>query len=249
MSGGEGLRHGVRAAVTGGGRGIGEAVARRFARDGARVTILDRDLELARKASSEIPGSAAHELDVSDAGAVERIFEEAAEPFEIVVANAGVGMGRITIDELDVAEWHRVISVNLTGVFLTVRGAARRMIRDGIEGRIIVTASISGLVPEPGSSPYAAAKFGVVGLVRTCANELADKGVLLNAVCPGDVDTALLAEFFQDPDHPPRPFPLNRPASPDEIAGVYAFLAGKDASYMVGSTVVVDGGIMTTTLT
>lgn len=249
MIGGKGLRPGVRAAVTGGGRGIGEAVARRFASDGARVTILDRDLELARAAAAAISGSNAKALDVSDAGAVEKVFAEVEEPFEIIVANAGVGMGRVTIDELDVAEWNRVISVNLTGVFLTVRAAARRLVAEGIGGRIIVTASISGLVPEPGSSPYAAAKFGVVGLVRTCANELADKGILVNAVCPGDVDTALLAEFFQDPENPPRPFPLNRPASPDEIAGVYAFLAGRDASYMVGSTVVVDGGIMTTTLT
>jgi NAD(P)-dependent dehydrogenase (short-subunit alcohol dehydrogenase family) len=155
----------------------------------------------------------------------------------------------VPIDELDVTEWERVVAVNLTGVFLTIRAAARRMIARQLPGRIIATASISGLVPEPGSTPYAASKFGVVGLVRTCAHELAAKGILVNAVCPGDVDTELLTEFFQKPGDVPSPFPLNRPAAPDEVAGVYAFLAGKDASYMVGSTVVVDGGIMTTTLT
>jgi NAD(P)-dependent dehydrogenase (short-subunit alcohol dehydrogenase family) len=231
----------LRAAVTGAGSGIGRAVAQRFGAEGYEVAILDRDAPAAQETRAQIPGSSAHAIDVSDSAAVAAFFDDVGQPFRVVIANAGIDVPRSSVADVDDDTWQRVLATNLNGVFYTVRSAARHMLAAGRGGRIIVTASISGLTAEPMAVPYCASKWGVIGLVKAAALELAPRGILVNAVCPGDVATRLLqAEMGEDKFYSG---PLGRPAKPEEIAGLYVWLASEDASYMVGETVVIDGGL------
>jgi NAD(P)-dependent dehydrogenase (short-subunit alcohol dehydrogenase family) len=154
--------------------------------------LVDIDAVAAAAASSEIPGSAACGVDVTDAGAVERFFDEAAEPYEVIVANAGIPGPRGDVVEIDPGKWRHVLDVNLTGVFNTVRSGARRLLRERQKGKIIVTASIAGLTAEPGAAAYCASKRAVIGLLKSAAIELAPHGIRINGVCPGDVETTLL---------------------------------------------------------
>lgn len=235
------------ALVTGAARGIGRAVAQRLAHDGFAVTFLDADPAV-HQAAGELEGARSVVADVTDDAAVEAVVGGADPPFGTVVINAGIGMKPAPVFEIDADTWDRVLAVNLTAVFHTLRSAAARLIGERLSGRIIVTASIAGLVPEPNAAPYAASKFGVVGLVRTAAAELAPHNIRVNAVCPGDVDTDLLRQFSGGDSGALSPIPLGAPARPEQVAGLYSFLASSEADYMTGSTVVIDGGLMSTTL-
>lgn len=250
-SGGRALR-GSRALVTGAARGIGEAVAARLAREGAWVTAADVSAEPAWVRG--MPGVESVVLDVTDASEVDRLFAEADPPFDITVANAGVHPGRAPILTTDPAEWNRTISVNLTGVFHTLRSAARALVAARKPGSIIVTASIGGLIGSTTAVSYGASKFGAVGLIRSAARELAPHGISVNCVCPGEVDTSmhglLRAKWAQAVGAGDEEIlanivagiPMGRMATPEEISGVYSFLAGPDARYITGTTLVVDGG-------
>ncbi|GIU97822.1 MAG: SDR family oxidoreductase [Actinomycetota bacterium] len=242
------LREGVPAIVTGGARGIGAAVARRLAAEGAAVTVADIDGDAAARMASTIAGARALQLDVTDAAAVDRAFDEAPQPYEIVVANAGVGTAGAPVVATSDEEWHRVLGVNLHGVFYTLRAAGRRLLGAGLPGRIIVTASIAGLAPEADAAPYCASKFAVIGLLRSMAVELAPHGILVNGVCPGDVRTELHAEFGVRERAAQSSIPIGRLAEPEDVAGVYAMLAGPDGAYITGETVVIDGGILANAL-
>jgi 3-oxoacyl-[acyl-carrier protein] reductase len=238
------LDPGVRVVITGAGRGIGRAVAQRFAAEGARVTIADIDSTAAEAASQDIPASIPYRLDVADAEAVERFFAESEEPYEVIVANAGIAGPQEQVVDVDPADWKGVLDVNLNGVFNTVRSGARRLLRDARAGRIIVTASIAGLTAEPGSAAYCASKWAVIGFLKSAAIELAPHGILVNGACPGDVETGLLGEFGADRYRGP----LGRSSQPEEIAGLYVWLASPDARYVVGETIVIDGGLLSTAL-
>ena len=233
-----------RVAVTGGARGIGRAVAARFASTGDAVTIVDVDGEAARTAAAELPGATAVELDVRDVGAVDALFRDSPDAFDVVVANVGASEPRGDALDLPLERWNRLIEGNLTTAFVTMQAAAARMRDDGVAGRIIATSSVAAVTAEPGYAAYAAAKWGLVGLVKSMAMELAPHGILVTAVCPGDVRTGFLAstasavgggDVYSGP--------LGRPASPEEIAGAYAWLASPEASYVVGETLVLDGGL------
>lgn len=230
-----------RVAVTGAARGIGRAVAARFAAAGYEVCMIDKNEDAVVTASADVGGTCACALDVSDGSAVDEFFRRADRAFDVVIANAGIDLPRCSILDFSDEMWHKVLATNLHGVFYTVRGAARRMVAAGISGRIIVTASISGLTAEPMAASYCASKWGVIGLVKSAALELAPRGIRVNAICPGDVNTDLLGsemgedEFYSGP--------LGRPAEPEEIAGAYLWLAGEDAGFMVGETLVIDGGL------
>ena len=246
---------GRTAIVTGGGVGIGRAIAVRLHEAGAAVVVADRaeadaaataaDLERAR------PGSAlAVAADVSDAGDVEGMVRAAVDRFgalDILVNNAGIFPMR-SLAEMTEQDFMRVIDVNLRGVFLCTSIAAKAMISRGKGGRILTITSVDALHPSMvGLAAYDASKHGVWGLIKNVALELAPHGILVNAIAPGGVLTpgvmAMMPAGVSPQDATP-PCPLGRLADPDEIARIAVVLCSDLATYMTGSQVVVDGGLL-----
>lgn len=234
---------GETALVTGGAGGIGLAAARVLRDAGASVWLADLpDREPLRVAQDE----RAHgvELDVRDPGSVRRALDAAGSP-SIVVANAGIAPDaalEATGDEL----WQHVLQVNLTGAFLTVREAGRRM-KERRRGAIVLTASTNSFDGERWLTAYNATKHGVLGILHTAANELGPYGVRVNAVCPGFIRTRLTGQGFANPEFMreyTRHLPLGRGGEPEEVAGAIAFLASAQASYITGAALLVDGGQM-----
>jgi len=234
-----------RVLITGGARGIGAATTQRFLAEGARVVVLDRDAAGCRQLQQTLPGlTGTITADVADPAAVAHAFaalDELLQGLDVLINNAGISMRHAFLD-ITPAEWHQVLSVNLTGVFLVAQQAARRMLAaDG--GVILNMGSVSGLVGMPGYADYNATKAGVIELTRTMALELAPK-IRVLAVCPGYVLTPM-----QEAEYTPammsavnRKIPLGRHASPQEIAALFAFLASNEAPFMTGQTIVIDGG-------
>ncbi|MFK0006649.1 SDR family NAD(P)-dependent oxidoreductase [Paenarthrobacter sp. NPDC090520] len=230
---------GKRIAVTGGARGIGKGVSERFAGAGASVFLLDIDGEEVALAAEAIPRATAVHLDVADGPATESFFAAQA-PFDVVVANAGVSLPKAAAVDTSNETWDWLIDNNLKGAFNTMRSGAAAMLAHGRPGRIIVTSSVAGLTAEPGYSVYAAAKWGLMGLVKSMAMELAPSGILVNGVCPGDVRTGFLDATAGSDVYSGA---LGRPAGIAEMTGIYLWLAGPEASYAVGEMVVLDGGL------
>ncbi|MFG1944096.1 SDR family NAD(P)-dependent oxidoreductase [Nonomuraea sp. NPDC048826] len=233
-----------RVVVTGGASGIGAAIARRFAGDGARVAVLDRDEEALDRLGDRVPGADLALLtDVTDPAAVDAAFEELDRRWgglDVAVNNAGVS-SPCAFADLPLAEWERILRVNLTGVFLVAQRATRRMRGHG--GSIVNIASVSGMVGMPDYSAYNVSKAGVIELTRTLALELAPD-IRVNAICPGYVLTPM-----QEAEYSParladcaRKIPLGRLGRPEEIAGLAAYLAGDEAEFVTGQTFVIDGG-------
>lgn len=215
------------ALVTGGKSGIGAATVEAFGRAGASVQALD------------LP-----EADVTNLDSLRAAFDRHPAP-EIVVANAGIGVpqaGDLTDTSLE--NWRRTIDVNLTGVFHTVRLAAERM-KPRRRGAIVVTASTNSFDGEATLSAYNASKAGVLGIVHTAANELGRYGIRVNAVCPGLIRTPLTRQFFNEERYLREYFrhiALGRGGEPEEVANAIVFLASDLASYITGTTLIVDGG-------
>ncbi len=247
---------GKAAVVTGAGRGIGAAVALRFAEDGARVTCVDIDGDAAVStagAIEEAGGTAvAVQADVATDDGNRRMVEETVTSFgglDIVHLNAAVQILAL-LEDTSETEWDRMHATNLRGVFLGIRRALPHLRQRG-GGSIIVTASVLGIVGDPDLPAYGAMKGGLRALVRGVATAHGPENIRCNTICPGDVDTPMGAEFF---DHQPDPaaarkavtdrYPLRRFAAPRDIANVAAFLASDDASYLTGIDVVVDGGLL-----
>jgi NAD(P)-dependent dehydrogenase (short-subunit alcohol dehydrogenase family) len=221
---------GQRALVTGGARGIGAAAAEALRACGAEVTVADL--------LSDPP------VDVSDLQSLEAAFARAGE-LDIVVANAGTAVFH-RLDETDDAAWRRLIGINLTGAFHTVRLAARCM-KPRRRGAIVLTASTNSFDGEADLIAYNATKAGLLGILRTAANELGPWGIRVNAVCPGLIRTDLTAAHFAQPELLKEYFrhiPLGRGGAPEEVAQAIAFLASPLASYITGATLLVDGGQM-----
>jgi NAD(P)-dependent dehydrogenase (short-subunit alcohol dehydrogenase family) len=242
-----GLLGGRRALVTGGGSGIGRAVAERFADAGARVAVLDIDLAAAEATAGALggPGGLAVEGNVADSGSVEAAFEQAATQLgglDIVVNNAGVGAVR-ALHRYSDEEWDRLVSVNLTGVFYGIRAGVVALRASG-GGSIVNVSSLSGLRPTRGEGPYSAAKAGVIALTADAALEYGPE-IRVNCVSPGVIETPLTAPLLGDPslrERIERRIPLRRAGTAIEVANVVMFLASDLAGYVTGANVVVDGG-------
>lgn len=234
---------GKRIVVTGGANGIGLAISRSFADAGASVCILDVPQERPAEAARSIGGSG-FTADVTDRMSLEAVFDQVGE-VDAVVANAGIGQtGSILDTRSDL--WERTLSVNLTGVFNTMQIAAKRM-EDRRRGSIVVTASTNSYDGEPNLLAYNASKAGLLGLVHTAANELGPYGIRVNAVCPGLIRTRLTTNSFRNSEILSQYFrhiPLGRGGEPDEVAQAVVFLASDLASYITGTTLLVDGGQM-----
>ncbi len=246
--------------VTGASRGIGEGIAKRFAQEGASVVVSADEPRVGQVAEAILSagGKAMPVIcDVTDKASVESLYAQTAQHFgrvDVSVQNAGV----ITIarlPELSEEQWDKVMAVNTKGVFLCCQAAARYMMSQG-SGRLINTASgqaRQGFIYTP---HYAASKMGVVGITQSLAKELASHGITVNAFCPGIIDTEMWAYNDREwgrllGDYRPGELmqewvdgiPMKRAGVPADIAGLVAFLASEDASYITGQTINVDGGL------
>jgi len=247
------------ALVTGVGSGIGRAAALRLARDGATVVGLGHTQDGADEVADEIrtAGGTALALaaDVGDAAAVRAAFDRIDDQLgrlDVVVANAGVNGVWAPLDELEPDEWQATIATNLTGTFLTVRYAVPLLVRQG--GAVVVVSSINGTrtFSNSGASAYATSKAGQLAFARMIAVELAPRGVRVNVVCPGAIDTEISDNTEQRhtdglgvrAEYPDGAIPLTGedPGSADQVADAIAFLASDAASHVTGAELFVDGG-------
>lgn len=246
---------GQGAVVTGGGSGIGRATALLLARAGASVTVADRDGDAAAETAALIKASggsaSARQADVTDETAVEAMFAEMMNRggrLDVLVNNAGLAIRRPAVD-LAVADWERVVAVNMTGVFLCARAAARHMIAQRRGGAIINVASIMGL-SGGGLYPnisYQATKGAVVNMTRALAVEWAPHRIRVNAVAPTYVRTPFIAPLLAQPDLVEKIIamtPLGRLAEPEDVASAILFLASGAAAMITGHTLPVDGGFL-----
>lgn len=238
---------GKAAIITGAGHGIGAAIAHRFAQDGAKVLVCDVNAERATKEAQAINAAGgigeACIVDVRERAQVENAVARAVSAFgrlDILVNDAGI-MDRAPVLEMSDELWRRIIDINLYGTFLFAQVVARQMVRQGDGGRIVNVASNSGLFGGRGRAAYGASKAGVINLTQTLAIELAEHGILVNAVAPGPTKT--------NPTQPEKPWPsvlarmpLQRWGRPEEIAAVAAFLASGEASFTTGHVYAADGG-------
>lgn len=244
------------AIITGAARGIGLACAARFVKEGAAVLLSDIDSAAGEAAAEKLRASGGNavyrDCDVTDADAVQALIDFAANEFDridAVIANAGI-VHSADILELDVADFDRVLAVNLRGVFLTGQLAAQKMVAQtpdagGNKGVIINMSSINAIVAIPGIAPYVVAKGGVNQWTKCLALRLAAEGVRVNAIGPGSINTEMFHAIADNPQKLREVLsrtPMQRPGEPDEVAKVAVFLASDYASYMTGQTVYADGG-------
>jgi NAD(P)-dependent dehydrogenase (short-subunit alcohol dehydrogenase family) len=243
------------ALVTGAANGIGEASARRLAADGARVVLTDIETGRLDEVTRSIQATGAqavhHHLDVRQRDQIQTVFDSVIADWgvpHIVAHIAGTVVVHPFLDIKD-EDWQRVLDINLTGTFLVTQIAARAMAQAGIAGSIVMMASTNGLVGEEDLAAYNASKFGVVGLTKTMAIDLARYHIRVNSVNPGLIKTRLTQGTWEDPAaktaYEEQRIPMRRLGSAEEVAACVAFLASDDASFVTGHSLVVDGGQLT----
>lgn len=253
-----GRLEGKVAIVTGAASGIGRASATLFAREGARLVIVDQNAEGLNETASAITrhGGSAQAL-TADTGREEnvKVFVDLAlsayGTLDIVYANAGISGGLTPLLEQTVDYWLQILQTNLIGPFLAIKHAGPHMARKG-HGSIVLTASVAGLRANAGAAAYSASKAGVISLAQTAATSLLGTGVRVNAICPGLIETGMTREVFErarergTQDKIGQINPLQRAGGPEEIAAMALFLASDDSSYVNGQAFPVDGGLSST---
>ncbi|MFF4182286.1 SDR family NAD(P)-dependent oxidoreductase [Streptomyces sp. NPDC001691] len=237
---------GHAALITGAGRGIGAAVARRLTAEGARVLVADVDLERAKATAAELEGAVARHCDVSDRASVESAVAFAVEEFgrlDVLVNNAySCSPDADRFEDEDDEEWARDLDISLTGAFRCARAALPHLAASG-RGAIVSVGSVNG-AQDFGNHAYSAAKAGLASLTRTLAGDAAPRGVRVNLVQPGTVRTPAWDGREDRLDRFAEVYPLGRVGEPEDIAAAVAFLASADASWITGTTLRVDGGLL-----
>ena len=242
------------AVITGGANGIGAAIARRLGDEGCVVGILDLDGAGAEKIASEIKAAggkaSTHAVDISDYEAVKRAveaFETASGPIAFLVNNAGWDRAANFLDT-DPEFWRKVVAINLYGPLNVSHVVMKGMAARGF-GRVVNIASDAGRVGSSGEAVYSACKGGMIAFSKTMSRELVSKGIIINTLCPGPTDTAILRSFLEGPDGAKiaeglkRAIPMRRLGQPEDYPGLVAFFLSDDAAYITGQTISVSGGL------
>lgn len=238
------------ALITGGARGIGQAIAMTFAREGADIVVADVNLEIAQKTALEIEGlgrqAMALAMDVTNYEMVQEGINKILDKMgkvDILVNNAGITKDNLLL-RMSLADWDAVINVNLKGTFNCIKAVSRPMIKQR-SGRIISIASIIGLMGNSGQANYAASKAGIIALTKTVAKELASRNINANAVAPGFIQTEMTAKLSEEiKKKMQEAIPLGKLGTPEDVANVCLFLASDESSYITGQTITVDGGMV-----
>ncbi|MGF1472024.1 MAG: 3-oxoacyl-[acyl-carrier-protein] reductase [Rubrobacteraceae bacterium] len=245
------IQAGRVAVVTGGGRGIGRAIALRLAQEGANVAVVYRSNDAAAEETAELVRESGvvcetFKGDVASPEDVKTLFDAISEVFgrgDILVNNAGVTRDNLML-RMKEAEFDEVVRTNLKGTYLCTRAALRGMVR-ARWGRIVNVSSVVGLVGNAGQANYAASKAGIIGFTKSVAREVAQRGITVNALAPGYVETELTGDLDESVKEQIRAqIPTGRIGEPEEIADAAAFLCGEGASYVTGQVLAVDGGMV-----
>ena len=242
---------GKTAVVTGGSRGIGRAICIELAKQGANVVVnYSGSVDKAKQVVSEIEQLGAKAIavqaNVADSAAVDSMMKQAIEVFgtlDILVNNAGITRDNLLM-RMKEQEWDEVVDTNLKGVFLCTKAVTRQMMKQRA-GRIINISSIVGVAGNPGQANYVAAKAGVIGLTKTCAQELASRNILVNAIAPGFITTEMTDSLPEElKEAMLKQIPLAKLGQPEDVAKAVVFFASDQANYITGQTLHIDGGLV-----
>ena len=236
--------------VTGGTRGIGKAVSKLFARNGAKLSVVSRRPESADAALEEFKkdGLEVNNIiaNIGDEDQVRKMIKKVVDEYgkiDILVNNAGIAKDNLLI-RMKSEDWNDVLQINLSGAFHCIKAVSKYMLKARY-GRIINVTSVVGISGNAGQANYSASKAGLIGLTKSTAKELASRNITVNAVAPGYIETDMTDSLGADAKNSfLQNIPLNRPGTPEDVAKLICFLASEDASYITGQTINVDGGML-----